>query len=253
MTDYSHITPTPESALDPEFVKLCRSITAKRARTVIDHILMHGIITNDDLSQTYGYNHPPRAIRDVRENGIPIVTHSVASKTASRSIGAYTFGSLSDIKHGRIGGRRAFSKAFKDLLVKHYGSRDAFTGETLNPRYLQIDHRIPYQVAGDIAHAEKPAEFMLIDASSQRAKSWSCEHCENWLRISDPNICRACFWAFPESYNHIAMQPFRRLDIMWQGKDTDIYDVLQRAAEASNETLQEYMKRLLKELHKPRR
>jgi len=51
---------------------LCLSVTAKRPKTVIDHILQHGFITTEELKEQYGYNHPPRAVRDVRENGIPI-------------------------------------------------------------------------------------------------------------------------------------------------------------------------------------
>ena len=46
-----------------------QSITDKRPKTVIDHILKHGHITTDELKVQYGYNHPPRAARDVRESG----------------------------------------------------------------------------------------------------------------------------------------------------------------------------------------
>ena len=42
---------------------LCRSVQAKRPKTVINHILEHGIITTEDLKETYGYDHQPRAIR----------------------------------------------------------------------------------------------------------------------------------------------------------------------------------------------
>ena len=50
-----------------EFLEYVQSITNKRAKVVIDHILAHGFITTEDLEKTYGYNHPPRAARDVRE------------------------------------------------------------------------------------------------------------------------------------------------------------------------------------------
>lgn len=60
--------------LPKDFIELCHSITAKRPKTVIDHILEHGFITTEELKETYGYNHPPRAVRDVREHGIPLET-----------------------------------------------------------------------------------------------------------------------------------------------------------------------------------
>jgi hypothetical protein len=237
---------TREADLEPSFVNLCKSVTAKRARTVIDHILAHGVITNEDLSEQYGYDHPPRAIRDVRENGIPLITYKVVSKATGRKIGAYTFDDPSKIKHGRIGGRKAFSKQFKDELIARYGAKDAFTAEFLDARYLQIDHRIPYQVIGDTEAEDRAEEFMLIDSSSQRAKSWSCEHCNNWLELNDPSICRGCFWAFPESYTHVAMTEERRTELVWRGQDVKFYDDLKKGSQKLGITLQDYIKSILR-------
>jgi hypothetical protein len=113
-------------------------------------------------------------------------------------MGAYTFHDISKIKAGRVGGRKAFSKKFKQELIELYGSRDIITRQVLDERYLQIDHRIPYEVAGDESGPLDPKKFMLLDASSNRAKSWSCEHCENFLHKHDSAICKKCFWASPE-------------------------------------------------------
>ncbi len=223
---------------------LCNSVKSKRPRTVIDHILKHGFITTDELNDTYGYDHPPRAIRDVRENGIPLQTHRVVSPKTGRKIAAYTFGGVGNIRRGRIGGRKAFSKKFKKLLIERYGARDAFTGEPLEERYLQIDHRIPYPVAGE-EHTENVNQYMLIDATSQRAKSWSCEHCENFLSFRGIENCKSCFWAFPESYTHIAMKQKRRVDVVWEGKETCHYDVILERANKENVSIQEYIKRLV--------
>ncbi|MEI6436893.1 MAG: HNH endonuclease, partial [Bacteroidota bacterium] len=60
-----------------EFLKIIKSITNKRAKIIIDHIPEHGFITTQDLKEKYGYNHPPRAARDVRESGIPLETFKV--------------------------------------------------------------------------------------------------------------------------------------------------------------------------------
>lgn len=46
------------------------AITNKRPATVIRHLLEHDYITTEELREKYGYRHPPRAIRDVRERGI---------------------------------------------------------------------------------------------------------------------------------------------------------------------------------------
>jgi hypothetical protein len=235
-----------KATVDPRILALCEQVTAKRARAVIDHILAHGSVTNDDLSEM-GYTHPPRAIRDVRELGIPIITGSAVSAKTGRRMGSYTFGNPDEIKAGRIDGRRAFSKAFKAELIDRYGARDTITGEALEERYLQIDHRVPYQVAGDDAGSSLDVEdFMLLDASSQRAKSWSCEHCDNWLKILDPLICAECFWAFPEDHRHVAMKQKRRADVTWQGDETAEFDRLKTMAEANGITPADLIKRFVR-------
>lgn len=201
----------PSRSVDPRILALCKNVTAKRPRTVIDHILQHGFITSEELQSIYGYDHPPRAARDVRECGIPLETFPVTSKKTGRRIAAYRFDSPDKITRGRIGGRKAFSKRFREALIKRYDSHDTITGEKLEARYLQIDHRIPYTMSGDSSHDKENLEaYMLLDASSQRAKSWSCEQCRNWQNDRDEAICRSCFWAAPEDYIHIAGEQVRR-------------------------------------------
>lgn len=247
MPDFEQIVRTPESTLDGAMLALCRSVDAKRARTVIDHILKHGLITNEELSELYGYDHPPRAIRDVRENGIPLITYNVVSPKTGRRMGAYTFDDTSKIRSGRLGGRKAFSKQFKQDLIDAYGARDTITRERLDERYLQIDHRIPYEVAGDDSGPLDVKEFMLLDASSNRAKSWSCEHCENFLVKRMPEICKTCFWASPEDYKHIAETQSRRVEIVWSGDEVAAFDNMKAQATAGGVEVVAFIKKKLSE------
>jgi hypothetical protein len=230
----------------PKILELCNQVRDKRPRTVINHIIQHGHVTTEELQDLYGYSHPPRGAMDVRDNGIPLKTFRVTSQKDGRSIGAYRFGDPEDIKNGRIGGRQVFSQRFKKALIERYDSRCTTTGEKMHPRYLQIDHRIPYEVAGDKGLADEDIEaYMLLDASAQRQKSWSCEHCGNWTDIQDIDTCKTCFWASPEAYMHVAMAPRRRLDISWEGYEVEQYDSLKAKAEVSGMTIQDYVKRLL--------
>lgn len=231
--------------VDPKILELCAQVTAKRPRTVIDHILKHGHVTTEELQTLYGYDHPPRAARDVRENGVPLDTFYITSERTGRKIGAYRFADPSKIRRGRIGGRKAFSKQFRDALLVKYDSRDAITGEQLDGRYLQIDHRVPYEIVGDATHDENnPEEYMLLDASSQRAKSWSCEQCENWRETQNEAICRSCFWAFPEKYDHIAGEAVRRVVVEWRGADVAAFEKLTSIAQSRGISLSELIKRL---------
>ncbi|MBC7102081.1 MAG: hypothetical protein H5U13_02470 [Parvibaculum sp.] len=181
----------------------------------------------------------------MRENGVPLDTFKVKSERTGRMIGAYKFADPSKIKNGRIGGRAAFSKQFKEAMLAHYGSRNTITGERLDGRYLQIDHRIPYEVAGDEAFDEGDlTAYMLLDASSQRAKSWSCENCRNATELLDEGICRGCFWAFPEDYTHVAMRPERRAEVVWSDGEVAAYDRLKESASARGITVGALLKEL---------
>lgn len=90
------------------------SITEKRPFTVIQHILKYGFITTEELKEKYGYEHAPRAARDVRERGVNLVTYRVKA-TDGRSIAAYKFGTpvFVDDKVSKVAGRTALSKALK--------------------------------------------------------------------------------------------------------------------------------------------
>lgn len=230
----------------PRILELCKKVTAKRPLTVINHILEHGSVTTEELQTIYHYDHPPRAIRDVREQGIPLETFRVTSQKTGRKIAAYRFGNPDEIKRGRIGGRKAFSKQFKTALIDMYGARDAITSEPCEPRYLQIDHRVPYEVAGDsVVREERLDAYMLLDASSQRAKSWSCEHCANWQKMRDVETCRSCFWAYPETYTHIALEQVRRIDIQWRGSEVAVFEKARKRAQETDEPVAAFIKRLL--------
>lgn len=232
--------------IDPRILALCDEVKAKRPRTVIDHIIEHGSVTTEELQSIHGYDHPPRAVRDVRERGIPIETFRVLSEKTGRRIASYRFGDPDDIVEGRVGGRKAFSKRFRNVLLERYDSRDAITGEQYEARYLQIDHRVPYEVAGESAHDEdRPDAYMLLSASSQRAKSWSCEHCPNWRNDHDEAVCRSCFWAFPDNYTHIAGDHVRRVDIEWRGSEVEIFERIRSRAESEDATVAAFIKRLV--------
>ncbi len=214
--------------LPSEFLKRCKAVTAKRPRTVIDHILKHGQITTEELKERYGYNHPPRAARDVREQGIPLETFRVVGSDG-RKIGAYRFGDPRKTRFSRLTGRTAFGNKLKAQLIRLNGCRCAIYLEEFGETLLQIDHRIPFEVAGDAGERmNNPASYMLLCGSANRAKSWSCEHCVNWKEMKKPEICSKCYWAYPEDYEHIAMQQIRRMDIMWAGKEVAAYDRLRK-------------------------
>ena len=232
--------------MDSRIVQLAHEYLAKspnsRAAKAIRLMLERGSATTNDLNRL-GYNHPPRTIGDVKDLGFPVIKEMVRGPDGRR-MASYRFGSFEDIRQGQIG-RTNFSKAFKTQLIAKYGQRDAITMAEHPARLLQIDHRIPYRVGGDAGlEANDVDAYMLLDAKSQRAKSWSCEQCRNFLDIWDPEICRRCFWAYPANYEHIAMQNERRVDIVWCGDEVIEYDLLAKQADREGIPVAELLKQL---------
>jgi hypothetical protein len=227
-----------------EFLELLNSVEAKRPRTVIQHILRHGFITSQELKDSYGYNHPPRAVRDVREYGIPLVTYRITG-TDGRSIAAYKFGNPSEAPNmfSKSAGRTVLSKILKQTLVEKYGARCFVYLEEMDERLLQVDHRVPYEINGEKNESDVDM-FMLLSPSANRTKSWTCEHCENWL-VKLPSFCEKCFWAHPENYEHIAGNEQRTVFIVFAGDEIEDYNRLIQAT--GMDGAQSFIKQLIHE------
>ncbi len=227
-----------------EFLDVLESVKAKRPRTVIQHILKNGYVTSQELKNIYGYDHPPRAIRDVREYGIPVITYRVSGDDG-KSIAAYKFGDPKDVKNvlSKAAGRTVLSKALKQSLIEKYGSKCFIYMEEMDEGMLQVDHRVPYEIGGE--HDEGDIDcFMLLSPSANRAKSWTCEHCENW-NIKDGSFCLKCFWAYPENYEHVAGKIEKAIFITFTGDEIEDYNKLIEIS--GEETAQDTIKRILHE------
>lgn len=229
------------NSLPPELVHRLQSVKNKRARVVIDHIITHGFITKEDLSH-YGYNHPPRAARDVREAGIPLETFFVQAGDGRR-IAAYRFGDLSKIRQGKLEGRITLSKNLKRQLFQMQDGRCAICGARFALHELQSDHRIPYLVSGTEGKLkENLADYMLLCGVHNRSKSWTWEHRTNGITDKDISVCTTCYWASPENYSHVATRPERRAEITWQGDEVREYEQLKRAARKQKTTTSDLSK-----------
>ncbi len=233
------------SKYSKELLTLLKSVTAKRPRTVIDHILTNGHITSQELKDVYGYNHPPRAIRDVREYGIPVVTYRVQG-TDGKSIAAYKFGNLNSKKNAlsKLTGRTVLSKALKQALIKKYGAKCFIYLEEMDEAFLQIDHRVPYEIGGE-HDADNIESFMLLSPSANRAKALVCKHCANW-KNKDRDFCLRCFWAHPEDYTHVAGKIEKVITILFSGDEIEDYNrIVHASGDSRDESVTATIKKIL--------
>jgi hypothetical protein len=231
--------------ISDEDLAYLHSVTNKRARIVIDHILKYGHITTEEIYQ-YGYEHAPRAVRDVREFGIPLITYRVPNSTGTKKIAAYKFGDLTTINKAKNGGRSTFPKEFNDKLYALQEGKCSICYTQFEDRYMQVDHKIPYEVIGSkldtVLHF---SDFQLLCPPCNRAKSWSCEHCVNWIGKKVPEICINCYWANPLEYTHVALREMRRADITWVGDEIKVYEQLKKEALENKIDLPNFVKEIL--------
>jgi 5-methylcytosine-specific restriction endonuclease McrA len=234
-----------KKSIPPDLKKRIDAVKKKRPKTVLEHIVKYGHITTEELKDRYGYDHPPRAARDVREEGIPLETFRVPNKDGKK-IGAYRLGDESKIRDDQLSGRKVFSKEFKEALIGAQGSKCAVCSTQYEDRYLQVDHKVPYEVSGDSASSERELDdYMLLCGSCNRAKSWSCEHCENWQTSHEPGICKGCYWASPCEYHHVATKEIRRWDIVWVDEEVGVYETLKTRSKVVGADMPAFVKYLL--------
>ena len=228
------------------FLEKLKSVTAKRPITVIDQILKNGQVTTEELKEL-GYEHAPRAARDVRELGIPLETFYVEDSNGRR-IAAYRFGDHRQMKNtlSKCSGRTMLSKAIKKALIDNYGSQCFIYLQPMESRLLQVDHRIPYEIGGAQDNPKIDC-YMLLSPSANRAKSWTCEHCPNW-KVKDVDFCMSCFWSHPENYTHVAGQEQRQIIITFTGDEIKDYNQLiemvgtENAEKAIKEMINQFVK-----------
>lgn len=232
--------------LPKDFRKVLADVTNKRARFVIDTILSKGFCSTEDLKNG-GYEHAPRAARDVRELGIPLETFKVKNSTG-KSIAAYKFGDWEQAKKSnqiaKTAGRKQLTEKLKSALIEKYGAKCHLYGESYPARLLQPDHRIPYEIGGDPEDMMDLEYFMLLSPSANRDKSSTCERCENWTK-KDIFMCQTCYYAYPENYQHIAGEKEKRLNIVFRKEEMELYEGLVEQAKMHNIPYQIAAKRMM--------
>lgn len=199
----------------------------KRPRTVLEKLLENGSISTYELGQL-GYDQPPRAAQDLKEAGVRLITKQGKHPKSGSRMGIYHLHPEQPLLTGRFTGRKAFPKAFREKVYAYFNNKCNICNVEYDTTMLQIDHRIPYIVAGEIKQL-RVQDFQPLCGSHQRTKSWVCEHCRNRERRLK-RVCRTCYWAFPDKgYRHIATVPERRLDVTWKGpSELRLYTQLRR-------------------------
>jgi len=213
----------------------------ERPKKVLEVLLTDGEVSTHTISKM-GYGHPPRAAMDLKEAGVKLIRRNGRNPETGNRMAIYEIDLNQSVNFQE--GRTAFPKSFILKVSDKYNSRCNISGAKLRSNEYQVDHRIPFIICSDDGKELELKDFQLLSGSSQRSKSWACEHCSNYKK-KDVAICSSCYWAFPEDYNHVAEQQERRVEIAFQGKETSVWDKIEKAAKKEGLQISEYIKKLL--------
>ena len=207
-----------ENATEDQIMLALKTASIRPLR-VIWECMINGEASTELLTEKYGYNQPPRAARDVRELGFNLETFS-GRTSDGRRMAIYKLSELKNFQ--RKSARKAFSKNEKDLLVEKYGNTCYFCSQKLLSNELQIDHRVPFEVAGNSEHDSGNTDaLILLCASCNRSKSWSCEQCSNF-KHKEIAACKSCYWCDPNEYSHVRMKKRLVINIVFDEKQLNI-------------------------------
>lgn len=230
-----------------EILELIDTMKGKRSLIVVNHIKENGYVTNEQLLNLYNYTHGPRAVKDARDRGIPIKTVRLKLDSNPKKVACYVFDDISKISNNKLSGRKPLDKKMKDELALKNGKKCLICNENYELRYLQTDHRIPYDVIGEnSSYSYEIDKYMLLCGSCNRAKSWSCENCKNFLDTKDESICKTCYWCSPLDYQHIAMTYEKRVPLVFSNDEIQLYEKIHKLSQQQQEVTQKTIIDLLK-------
>jgi hypothetical protein len=225
------------------YEKLIPKLKSARARKALKYILENGSVSTYELAKM-GYGHPPRAAQDLKEAGVALkTTYPRKHPETGNRMGSYVLNAEKPITEDNFSGRGALPKNLEQELYDHYGVSCNLDAYDHGKRSLQADHRIPYAVSGDPEGFDVD-DWQILCGSHQRKKSYECENCPNYAE-KDVDVCRSCFWAFPEDYTHIATRPVKRLDLTWGEERMHIYDKVEEYATKNGFTVREAVHQLI--------
>lgn len=216
----------------------------KRPRAVLEKILENGSVSTYELG-LLGYDQPPRAAQDLKECGVSLkTTFSKHPKTGAR-MAVYSLAEGNDPSMTGFGGRRAFTSKFRADVAGTYGSRCNLCNAPYDTSALQLDHRVPYIVAGEV-ELPNVTDFQLLCGSHQRKKSWACEHCLNRVQ-RDVAVCESCFWAYPDAeYTHVATIATRRFEVNFAGpSDAAVHDAFLKICRRQKKRPEELLREMI--------
>ena len=226
--------------LPTEFLKRIEAVTNKQARIVLDHIAKNGSITTEEL-KNIGYEHPPRARMDALDLGFPIVTKRVKN-SVGKSIGAYSFDLSRPLDDPSRMGRLALPKLEREAILDKAERKCQLCGAEHD---LQVDHRVPYQVAGE-ALKDSKEPYMVLCGSCNRKKSWPASTARTLWNQAGREVPIVLLGESREPHACRDIAYTSRGHLIWQGEETRSFDDFRSKCKNEGKSIEAGIKEMMR-------
>lgn len=219
-----------------------------RAKAAADLLIEKGVITKYDFETTrVPISQAPRAIRDLKDHGIPVKTlERVNVPQAKSKVNQYTLGSADDIDASKKYGRLYDPSGMKEKLAKLHGSTCVFCGKHLAPKDRELDHKLPVNIFGDLSSVERlnPNNYQLVCRKCNRLKREAVSHGAFDDRQDGMDVVKHNYWYDPVQYRKNEKDNlFNQSIVVWNsGEDIRTYNQISQYAKYSNKSFPEALK-----------
>jgi hypothetical protein len=195
-----------EDLLDRACVEYLEAVLDRRlvrmAKAVRDLLFEHGSVTTQ---QVRAIPYDPVAIFELTRMGVTLSSEPYRGSGGSGTL--YRWSPETFVR--RLGKRRPLTKGEKREL---FARTDGICPLCRERPCKEADHRTPYGIVeNDLHTSEGLGAFQGTCSSCNTEKDKECRACSNFTVERDPSICLRCRWAYPEGYDHIAMERRRKL------------------------------------------
>ena len=235
-----------------EYVKDIYDNLYPRAKAAADLLMNKGIITKYDFESTnVPISQAPRAIRDLKDHGIPIKTLERVNVPQSKSkVSQYTFGDVADITVANKYGRMYNPTGMKDRLAKLHGNVCVFCGKELSGKDRELDHKLPVNIFGDLSPVERlnPDNYQLVCRKCNRLKREATSHGAFDDRQDGMEVVEHNYWYDPVQYRKNKSDSlFAQSIVIWNtNNDLRLYKEVSQYAKESNKSFQNSLKDIVK-------
>ena len=222
-----------------------------RAKVAADLLIRKRVVNKFDFEKTsVPVSQVPRAIRDLKGHGIPIISLERINVPQSKSkVSQYALGDAKDIEANQKYGRQYNPSGMKRRLARLHGSVCVFCGKHLEPKERELDHKLPIEIFGELSPAERlnPDNYQLVCRNCNRLKREATSHGAFDDKQDGIDAVKSNYWYDPTQYRKNKDDGlYNQSIVVWKNNaDVQTYSQIKRYSKENNQDFQDTLKSIV--------